>query len=201
MTTRQSTETIVSDCITHKAIRLAAQQGYRADLIWGRLYGRSGERLSVKKYGDCSYPTVRLHVRGLPKPAYSVYAHKFVAYLIWGEQALSPDLEVRHLDGNTENIRRSNLLLGTSSQNQMDKPPATRQAAAKAARAAQGHYPCTTILSEAQVVLIHGELVAGTTVKGRVRRGVVKALAEKFGVHKSTISLIGKGKSWNALLS
>lgn len=180
-----------------RAIILAAEQGYIGNPETGEITGRSGRPLQIKRHGNQVYPTIRLYVRGLSAPGYSVHAHKFFAYLIWGRAAFSPNVEVRHLDGNPSNNRRDNLALGTSSQNQMDKTPEARRSAAVAARAAQGRHGSAR-LSEEKAALIRAELSHSHGPKGRVRRGVVKSLAQRFSVSQSTISLIGKGRTWNA---
>lgn len=183
-----------------KAIELAAEQGYRANLRTGEVFGRSGKRLKARRYAGQDYPTMRLHVRGLPKRAYSVPVHKFVAFLIWGRAALAPGVHVRHRNGDTEKNTKSNLRLGTPSENAMDKPKSVRIATAKAARAAQGVTPCNAKLGVGAVRLILDELSCNTISTGRVRRGVVKNLAERFGVSRSAISLIGKGVSYRSFL-
>lgn len=183
-----------------QAIKLAAEQGYRADLDAGIAYGPSGRALQIKRHGTQTYPTLNLHVSGLPRPSYTVHAHKFFAFLLWGERAFAAGVEVRHSpDKNTENNRRDNLKLGTSSENQMDKPPEIRAAAARKARAAQGRTPCNAKLSTEQVRAIKLELLKyPASPTGRVRRGEVKRIAKKFSVSPSTISLIARGKVWNA---
>lgn len=184
-----------------KAIRLAVKQGYSANVRTGAIFGRYGKPLKIRRCGKQDYPTVRLHVRGLPKPAYSVAAHKFIAFLIWGRAAFARGIHVRHRDGNSENNARSNLRLGTPSQNERDKPKAVRVASAKAARAAQGVTPKNAKLSCTQALHVFDVLAEARTHTGRVRRGVVKKLAELYDVSPSAISLIGKEKSWIASLS
>ncbi len=191
---------MIEDSEYWRAIPLALQQGYIVNADEGFIVGPSGKRLCVRRYGTQDYPTVRLHVKGLPKSAYSVAAHKVVAFVLWGSEAFKEGVEVRHLDRNTENIKANNLVLGTSSQNQLDKPVEVRRAAAQAARRAQGPIPVNAILSVESARLICAHLAVNTNTNGRVRRGVVTMLAQQYGVSKSTISLIGKGKSWSAAI-
>ncbi len=181
-----------------QAIELALQQRYAVDVETGVITGPAGRPLTVRRCGKQQYPSVRLHVRGLPAPAYSVHAHKVVAFALWGRASFAQGIEVRHLDGNPEHNTRSNLALGTVRDNQMDKAPEVRRAAARAARAAQPRLPANTRLSDTDAAAIRAELAAARGPRGRVRRGVVKALATRFDVSASTISLIGKGRTWNA---
>jgi hypothetical protein len=127
-----------------------------------------------------------------------VHVHKFVAFLIWGWAAFEPGIHVRHRDGNTENNTKANLLLGTPSQNERDKPVHVRAASARAARAAQGRVPRNARLTIEEAEHIRGELRLALGSSGRVRRGVVKEFATRYGVTPSTISLVGKGKTWIA---
>lgn len=180
-----------------RAIILAVQQGYSADLERGVIFGPNGKPLSVKLHGKQKYPTIRLHVKGLPRSAYSLAAHKFIGYLIWGEAALAGrHSHVRHLNPPTTDIRRANLALGTPSQNELDKPAHVRSASAKAARAAQGKTPHNALLASAIAEIKEALRTAPRGPTGRMRRGVVSKLATKHGVSKSTISLVGSGKTW-----
>jgi hypothetical protein len=194
----------VAEAVRHRvpvssmAIVLALVQGYEARPSEGVIVGKSGRTLSVKLHPNMSYPTVRLHVSGLPKRAYSVYAHKVMAYAIFGVAALLPGSVVRHGQGGVEDIRTSNLSLGSYSDNELDKPAHVRRASAQAARAAQPRTPYNALLTKEQAQDIRNSLAAARTKTGRVRRGVVKALAQKYSVSPSTISIIGKGKTWAA---
>ena len=184
--------------VSWQAIELAVEQGYRGDPNTGNVVGKSGKPLAVVRRPGQSYPTIRLHVIGLARKAYSVPAHKFMAFVIWGRLALVRGSNVRHGQGGVEDIRRSNLSLGSWSENEMDKPASVRSASARAARAAQGHTPRNALLDQTSVATIRSQLGAEVTPSGRIRRGVVKGLAAQYGVSPSTISLIGKGKTWTA---
>lgn len=179
-----------------QSIPLALSNGYSADPETGYVFGLSGQRLGGKRAKNQDYPTVRFYVSGLSRPDYTVPIHKVIAYVIWGWRAFAENTEVRHLDSNTENNSRTDLALGGSSANQLDKPPEVRSSAARIARAAQPIESFNALLSEAKVISIRDVIKANLTPSGRVRRGVVKALAIKYGVSPSTICLAGKGKSW-----
>lgn len=53
----------------------------------------------------------------------------------------------------------------------------------------------TAVLSPQDVLYIR-DVVSRNMVKERVRRGTISMLAEKFGVHKSTIHVARIGKTW-----
>lgn len=184
--------------VSSKAIVLAFRQGYAANPEAGTLSGKKGQALSVKAHEGMRYPTVCLHVRGLPKPSYTVHAHKAMAYAIYGMRALLPGVAVRHGPGGAEDIREKNLRIGTYSENELDKPEEVRRAAARAGRAAQPKEGYNIKLGAPAAKEVRSILDAARTGTGRVRRGVVKELAARYGVSPSAISLVGKGKTWNA---
>jgi len=61
--------------------------------------------------------------------------HRFAAFQKFGEAALVPGVQVRHLDSNPGNNRLSNIAIGTASDNAMDRPKQKRIASAKYANA------------------------------------------------------------------
>lgn len=55
-----------------------------------------------------------------------IAAHRLQAFQKYGEGIYEEGLEVRHLDADQGNPSEANIVLGTKSQNAMDKPEATR---------------------------------------------------------------------------
>lgn len=51
-----------------------------------------------------------------------ILVHRLLAFQKYGTEIFRNDLEVRHLDGNKFNNSTENIVLGTHSENQMDKP-------------------------------------------------------------------------------
>ena len=101
----------------------------------------------------------------------AVMVHRLAAYQKFGERLFEPGIEVRHLNGSTNNQQQF-LEIGTPSQNAMDKSSETRRTVA--GRAARK-------LTDAQVAQLRQEREAGASYK---------QLEEKYGVRKSTISYI-----------
>jgi hypothetical protein len=179
-----------------KAIKAGIDSGkYRVDAERGKIFGPEQE-LQIKRHPGAHCPCVRLHVDGLPKNAYSVPAHKVIAYSIWGEAAFVKGIHVRHLDGNNENSTKANLALGTPAENEMDKPAWVRSRSATLARAAQPSTSFNAKLKAESIGFIRQALSSNRLPSGRVRRGVVQRLAKEHGVSSSTISLVGKNKTW-----
>jgi hypothetical protein len=172
-------------------IEHALQNGYRIDTENGSIFGLTGKCMSIKLRGKQRYPTVPLVVRrsGVRR-VLSVPAHKVIAFALWDREAFAPDICVRHLDGNTCNNRRTNLSLGTNSQNNMDKDPEVRRSAAILARASQPRisYNAKLLCVEAAEIKQIGN--NSLNANGRVQRGVVQRLALKYGLSKSAVSRI-----------
>jgi hypothetical protein len=165
--------------------------GYAVDVEQGCVLGLTGKIMATKLRGKQRYPTVSLSVRrGGKRKIVSAPVHKVVAYALWGRRAFIPSLCVRHLDDNTCNNTRTNLALGTYSQNNMDKAKEVRRSASVKARAAQPSisYNAKLCFADAAEIKRVGRLAMNT--HGRVRRGVVRLLAERYNMSRSAISRI-----------
>lgn len=174
-----------------EAIRRALRERYRVDEETGEIFGPKG-RLAIAKRGSQRYPTVSLSLVGEKQVV--APAHKVVAYALYGEDAFSQ--VVRHLDDNSLNLHPSNIALGTHADNNRDKDPGVRSAAARAARAAQGPHAPNAKFSIEVVRSIRQECRANLNENGRLRRGIGKRLAEKYGVTTAAITAIWKGKNY-----
>ncbi len=172
---------------TQNRIVQAYSKGYRVD--GGKLIGPKGE-LSLKLYGKQRYPTFSTN---WDRKVYGVPVHKF-AYCYYGVKSFDKGLVVRHKDGNTLNISEDNILLGTHSENNMDKPGEARVSAAKAARAAQGTLPNNALLSENDVKCIRDKYSKLKTKKAP--NGFTAKLAKELGVCKAVIYNVAKGKTY-----
>lgn len=97
-------------------------------------------------------------------------------------------LEILHRCDNRLCCNPAHLFLGTQADNIADMVGKQRHAFGEGSGRVK--------LTQAQVMEIKAALepYAG----GRVRRGVVRDLAERFGVSRAAVCLIGKGKNWRA---
>ncbi len=94
---------------------------------------------------------------------------------------------VLHRCDNRKCVNPAHLFLGTKADNIADMVSKGRQARGE-------KKPLTTPLSAQCVAAIKAALAPFTG--NRVRRGVVRDLAEKFGVCRASVTNIGKGKTW-----
>ncbi len=113
----------------------------------------------------------------------NISVSKLAGYQWFGEAALQPGIEVRHLDGNSANNARMNLAIGNHSANMLDIAPAIRRARARVAAAAQKR------LTDAQ---------AETLREDRKKGATYKELCAKYNIAKSTVSYIVRGITYAA---
>jgi HNH endonuclease len=168
-------------------IKLAELNGFWWDEDTQELVTPRGTRHKPILYGKQRYPS---YTTGFG----SFLIHKFVAYKLFGEDALLSI--VRHLDGNTLNLQRSNLALGTHSENNLDKSPEVRKNAAVKARASQGKRPLNAFFSEKEVVDILFVVKPYRVANKRLPRGLVKQISEAYNRSIYAVQAIVLGKSF-----
>ncbi len=112
-------------------VRLAFAKGYRVTEE-GEFISPRGKKLRTNVAKGGKYPNSIVMHAG---EKYGYLIHKLAAVCFWGEETLGQ--VVRHLDGDTRNLAKSNLMPGTQSENILDIPVEIRRATAKKARAAQ----------------------------------------------------------------
>jgi len=78
---------------------------------------------------------VKFHKKDIP-----VYIHRLQAYQKFGDKIFEDGMQVRHLNGDSQDNSWSNIAIGTMQQNHMDKKPMTRLNAARKAALAQRKY-------------------------------------------------------------
>lgn len=161
-------------------VKRALERGYYV-LDNGNVIGIRGYIL--KPYSNKFDGRLRISVVPYPgcKPR-SVMVHQIAALQRFGETAFLSSAEIRHLDGNLKNNSKTNIALGTSSENQMDIPVETRTARArKAARTLRS-------LSSARVKKLRAD---------RARGMKYVDLMVKYRLAKGTVSYIIRGITYN----
>jgi hypothetical protein len=112
----------------------------------------------------------------------NVAVHRMIAFQKFGSRLYTQGLEVRHKDGDTLNLRQSNILLGTKTENQRDKPKALRL---KVARIGASFL---RKLTDRQVGQLRADCVRGMTYSN---------LARKYHIARSTVSYIVNRKTYS----
>ncbi len=172
---------------TQVRILEAVERGYTISEC-GSLYGIKGI-LKIKLCGKQRYPTFSTNWGGF---VFGVPVHLFAAYVFYGEKAFEKGVVVRHLNANTLDCSKENIVLGTPSENELDKPSYIRKRSATIARASQGKRPINAKLTDSEVAEIrefYNEL-AGT----KAPNGVVKDLCIKYGVSRTVLCKIKNGE-------
>ena len=120
---------------------------------------------------------------GLPGRSHSpsIPVHQLLAYQKYGALALSGMAVVRHRDSNPKNNSRTNVTIGTRSEDYYDIPKEVR-----AARAEKGAAVLRKLTDE-QVTELRELREAGATYT---------ELMAKYGISKSTVSYIVNGKTY-----
>ena len=172
---------------TQTRILEAVSRGYTVTES-GEVLGPKGV-LSVKLYGRQRYPTVSTNWDGR---VFGVPVHMLAAYCFYGEDSFTKGVVIRHLNGNTLDVSKSNITLGTHSENNLDKPEKSRRDAAKKARAAQGTAARNRKLDEGAVAAV---LSFYANLNGsKAPAGSVKELGSKYGVSRTVITKIKNGE-------
>lgn len=165
---------------------LAYQRGYRTTNEGQIISPFSMKPLKLSIAKNQKYPTFSISKVPGVKNKYGVFgipAHKFAAYCFYGELVWDAEC-VRHLNGNVLDISKNNIVLGTHSENNLDKIKEARVAAAKKARAAQGIRPLNAKFSDDEVAWI------------RSCKESNSQLAKKFNVTRQAIWKIRKGENY-----
>ncbi len=106
-----------------EGILVAVEKGYTID-FWGNVTGPEGRHLSLiikqpHKDGACYH---RFSVkRWTGRRNYNVLVHQFQAYFKYGEALLKKGVQVRHLNGDSLNNSRANVVIGSQLQNSLDR--------------------------------------------------------------------------------
>ncbi len=106
----------------HCVERVAFEKGYRVSAAGDVVTAPSGRprKLHSNKWGYFQFSVTTPTGQG------TCPVHRLQAYQKFGEQIYTIGLEVRHHNNNRQDNSVGNILLGTKSDNAMDKPKATR---------------------------------------------------------------------------
>lgn len=177
----------------HENIKALYRAGYSYTED-GRILSPFTGVIGGKVYGDQKYASISIPKSISANKAVSctVPIYKYIAYCMYGDEALKKGIVVRHLDGNSKNNRPANLRLGTYYDNEMDKAPEVRKASAIKARAAQGSIPHNAGLSEQEVKILK-EKAKKFYRSGKLIKGSCIILGKEFCVSRAVISSILRG--------
>jgi len=140
------------------------------------------------KLSSNGYPSIQVWKDG---KRYRSRIHRLVAYQKYGEEIYTPGTEVRHLDGSRNNFSKENIIIGTKSENMLDRSKLLRKRigkiAGKAAREAHRK------LLDNEVLEIRRKLLEGQTQTYLMKEyGVSQGIISDIKLRKTYAHLDGK---------
>lgn len=150
----------------------------------GLVFGPKGP-LQIKCYGKQRYPT---YSTNWDNKVWGIPVHKLAAYCFYGDRSFAKGVVVRQLNADVLDVSRNNIVLGSYSDNEMDKPEELRKAAATTARRAQGYAAKNRKLTDTQAEQVK-EFYKNLHGK-KAPNGTVRALGERLGVSRTVLCKI-----------
>lgn len=181
---------------THRAIEEALRLGYTYDKVTGYIYTPEGRRLALSLGGQQRYPTITVYCHelavelGRKRAGFSIPAHKFAAFILFGDKVFEEGVQIRHMNG-VLNIAEVDLALGDAKTNMQDIPEEIRKEAARKARRAQIQNASHRKFTDKEVTFIKSTIKKDHT--GAVLSGELERLAGQFGTSPRIISGIIRG--------
>ena len=160
------------------AVVEAARKGYRVDDNGSVISPRGITRKLATK--DRSGHKVSTFTVGFRGGSFPVPVHKLAAYQLYGDKCFEPGMNIRHLNGNSQDNSPKNLALGTGSDNCMDVPEHRRKAHARHASSCRKDK-----IPESKKQKIRSDRSSGMSYR---------ELHRKHGVSKSTLSIMFSAK-------
>jgi hypothetical protein len=114
--------------------------------------------------------------------SYPILVHLLAALQKFGEEALSPGVQVRHKNGNPTDNSQGNILIGSPRQNQLDRDHSDRIRCARLGARAKRK------LSDVQVHQLRSEYTESSVSR--------RDLANKYGISKTSVAYIVTGKTY-----
>lgn len=158
---------------TTKALIATSKKGYYVDETGNVFYKNKVRKLSLNKNGYYNFKVrVKINKKNI---LYTIYVHRLSAYQKYGNKIFRNNIQVRHLDSNSKNNNKSNIGIGSVSDNHFDKPKDVRL---KIAINAASY---TKIHNHEEIVKLHKEGIS------------YESIMKKHGISsKGTISFIIK---------
>ncbi len=165
-----------------KVMIFASKKGYKVDDKGNVTYNKRVRALVKDTKGYYSF-TIRIYDKTKKKDVFRrVWVHKLQAYQKFGKAMLKDGIQVRHFDGNEINNSNENILIGTQSDNMMDRPEHLRKSLAINASKKN------RVFTDQEIKLINQDRKEGLTYK---------KLVEKYNTSKSTLSYIFNNAQYN----
>mgnify|MGYP003477962981 FL=1 len=115
----------IKESISTLALLEAVRVGYKVDEEGNVFYKKRKHNLSTNTTTKYYYISRRILIDG-KSVSKQVSVHRLVAHQRYGEEIFKKGVHVRHLNGNKKDNSKDNILIGTASENNMDKPSDVR---------------------------------------------------------------------------
>lgn len=176
---------------SNKLILYAYEKGYRVTKK-GEFLNPKGEELKIKirdKKRKYAYPKFTINCYDLLGKKASFPIHRFAAFCFYGKDLFEEGIEVRHLKPDVLDVSKSNIVLGTKSQNELDKDKKTIKK--RKINAAQAAREKLRSLNDVQVHEIR-ELL-------KTKNYSHKEIGKMYNVGSHTITKISLGKTYQEI--
>jgi hypothetical protein len=182
-----------SNCLN---IIKAVERGYYFDFNSQEVVTPLGTRMKPKQYGTQRYPFLTMNDNTGRKKNVSFAIHKFVAYLLYGEIALRKGVNVRHLNANKLDLSKNNIAIGSSRDNNLDKPAADRCRISAHARKSQGLRPLNSVVKDEEVEIILRKYLKIKGDLNRAKQGAIDMIMEDHKYSRQCLQAICSGYSF-----
>lgn len=164
---------------TNQFIVQAFEKGYRIDDLGNVSYNGRILKPCVNSVGYFIF-SVRVVIDGKKRLANAFY-HKMQAYQKYGMVSFTEGVCIRHKDGNCKNNSHENILLGTPSDNMMDKSPEVRMRSALIATSFVRKHNHEEIVKMHKDGLSYGKImeITGIKSKGTISFIINKSISSK----------------------
>ena len=110
-------------------VRLAHFKGYR--VIDGKVVNSNGKVRKTcirwRSKDAHTYAIEQVNIAGSDHKSFPIPVHKLVAFQKFGEAALQTGVQVRHANNNSLDNSEGNILIGTGTENALDRPELDRR--------------------------------------------------------------------------
>lgn len=110
-------------------IRLAHFKGYR--VVNGGVLNANGKprktRIRTRLRNGSAYSVEQFTVSDTEGNSFPIPVHRLLAFQKFGEASLAEDIQVRHKNNNSLDNVEANILIGTGTDNALDRTPLSRQ--------------------------------------------------------------------------
>jgi len=161
----------------------AVKNGYEVDEKGNVFYKGRKHNLSTNIKTGYFYFSRRILING-KSVSKQVFVHRLVAYFKFGDEIFKKGIHVRHRNGNQKDNSEDNILIGTISQNNMDKLPELRLSMSLHACSFRKKHNHEDIIKMHNEGLSYNKIMQKTGIKSK---GTINYIIDKSFQSKNTV--------------